>query len=174
MTSSDSNHFGLEQKAALIAENLYKHCVVPDGGIRLRETGAISPASCLKSKRARKAFKWVNGASVPFQQRFFTLAAVRRAIQKLLKYHGVMIPIIPRLPQELWVEQQARLLLHLCQRARKNVGSSLRFSAYRQKAMADWQPTIPLEARETGIIVNLKSNISNIYMSNNFLSALVS
>ena len=45
-------------RASFIAESIYKTCIVPDAGTRLRETGAISPANSLKSVRARKAFEW--------------------------------------------------------------------------------------------------------------------
>ena len=56
-------------KAAFIADNLYQTCVAPDGGQRLRETGAISPATSLKNFRARRAFEWASHVS--YQAIFF-------------------------------------------------------------------------------------------------------
>lgn len=70
-------------KALWICENLYKYCVAPDGGKRTRETGAIAPAGTLKNFRARFAFLWAS--EVGFNKRFFTEAAVRLGILKLLE-----------------------------------------------------------------------------------------
>lgn len=95
---------------------LYKNCIAPDNGKRVRETGSISPASCLKNGRARLAFSWA--ASVAFSKRYFTEVAVRKALLKLIEMEGVRIPLGAGLPFELWLQQQTRSVLHLCQRAR--------------------------------------------------------
>jgi len=126
-------------KAIWIADMLYKYCIAPDNGKRVRETGSISPASCLKNGRARLAFSWA--ASVAFSKRYFTEVAVRKALLKLIEMEGVRIPLGGGLPFELWLQQQTRSVLHLCQRARKNFGSSLR-----QSRSMDWQETLPMEA----------------------------
>lgn len=126
-------------KAIWIADMLYKNCIAPDNGKRVRETGSISPASCLKNGRARLAFSWA--ASVAFSKRYFTEVAVRKALLKLIEMEGVRIPLGAGLPFELWLQQQTRSVLHLCQRARKNFGSSLR-----QSRSMDWQETLPMEA----------------------------
>ena len=38
----------LDGKAMWIANMLFEHCIEPDGGKRLRETGSIAPGSSLK------------------------------------------------------------------------------------------------------------------------------
>ena len=127
------------KKAIWIAGMLYKNCIAPDNGKRVRETGSIPPASSLKNHGARSAFSWA--ASVTFSKRFFTEVAVRNGILKLIDMEGVRIPVGAGLNFELWLQQQTRLVLHLCQRARKNFGSQLRLSS-----SMDWQETLPMEA----------------------------
>ena len=130
-------------KAAFIADNLYQTCVVPDGGQRLRETGAISPATSLKNVRARRAFEWASHVS--YQAKFFTLAACRLGVQQLLRYQNV--DVLATTPKDTWVEQQAKLVMQLCARSRKNCGSArLRTLSYRQAGLMDWDQTMPLQA----------------------------
>lgn len=136
---------GMVSKAIWISENLYKYCIAPDNGKRVRETGSISPATSLKNQRAKEAFSWAG--SVQQCKRFFTEAAVRLGVSMLLEKKNVKIPIVGGLSTELWLQQQTKLVLHLCQRARKNFGSQYRFPAYRQSCTMDWQDTIPMEAR---------------------------
>ena len=132
-------------KAAFIADNLYQTCVVPDGGQRLRETGAISPATSLKNVRARRAFEWASHVS--YQAKFFTLAACRLGVQQLLRYQNVDVPVLATTPKDTWVEQQAKLVMQLCARSRKNCGSArLRTLSYRQAGLMDWDQTMPLQA----------------------------
>ena len=133
------------EKSRYIAESLYRFCVVPDDGKRLRETGSVSPSSTLKCRAAKAAFEWAS--SVPHKKKYFTLAACREAIQLLAKKPDVHIPQVVGLPLELWLEQQAKIVLHLCQRSRKNSGSALRFQSYRQSCSMDWVETVPYEAR---------------------------
>ena len=45
------------------------------------------------------------------------------------------------LPMDMWVEAQAKLVMHLAQRSRNNSGSSLRFLCYRQSSIMDWEET---------------------------------
>ena len=61
----------LVSKGNFIAENLFKFCVAPDSGKRLRETGVVAPATTLKNKCARSAFEWA--ASVSQEKKYFTL-----------------------------------------------------------------------------------------------------
>ncbi len=128
----------LGAKAVFIAENLYRHCVLPDAGQRLNKTASISPATSLKHKAAREAFSWA--ARVGGQKKFFTLAACRRAVGLLLNKDEVKIPF-SGLPMDMWVEAQAKLVMHLAQRSRINSGSSLRFLCYRQSSIMDWEET---------------------------------
>lgn len=133
----------LYSKAGFIAENLYKFCFIPDGGKRIRETGSIAPGLTLKSKGTRVAFQWAAG--VKHKSRFFTLAALRSGVKRLTKMEGVIIPTVG-VPFDFWVECQAKNLKHLCARARKNSGSTMRFAAYHQSSfgMTDWQETLPM------------------------------
>lgn len=140
----------LVSRAKFIAESLYRECIDKDGGVRLRQTGALSPAGSLKSHNARFAFDWAS--HIPMERKFFTKAACRMAIQTLLSMPNVEVPRLPGMPLELWIEQQAKVVQHLCQRSRKNRGSSMRFPAYRQLSM-DWTDTLPMEAGK--IYVNL-------------------
>ena len=128
----------LGAKAVFIAENLYRHCVLPDGGQRLNKTASISPATSLKHKAAREAFSWA--ARVGSKKKFFTLAACRKAVRILLSKDDVNVPF-SGLPMDMWVEAQAKLIMHLAQRSRINSGSSLRFLCYRQSTIMDWEET---------------------------------
>ena len=145
-SSLDSDNINLELKALVIADNLYKSCVVADAGKRLRETGSISPGSSLKQTNTNFAFRWVNEVDCRCSRRYFTQAACQLGIKKLLEKPGVQIPAVVGLPFELWPTQQARIVQHLCQRARKTVGSSMRFQRYRQARTMDWAETIPMQA----------------------------
>ena len=128
-------------KASFIAENLYKSCVLDDGGKRLRDTGAISPSSTLKSVAGRKAFAWAS--RVKHSSRFYTLAACRLAVRMLLKYPNVKIPIVGTDSMDTWAESQGKLVMYLCKRARKNSGSTNRLA---RKTTMDWEETLPMEA----------------------------
>ena len=147
-------HF--DRKAIYIADNLVKHCLSPDGGKRFKETGSISPGPTLKHHGAREAFRWCD--AVPYTRRFFTLAAIRKAIIKMLKGENVSPPLVAGLPFEMWLENQSKTLLHLCQRSRRNTSAQQRFPRYRQRRSMDWQETVPYEAR---ICVHMTSQ-SNI------------
>lgn len=152
-------------KARVIADALYEHCFLPDNGKRIRESGTIPPASTLKNKSCRAAFRWAG--KIKHKKKYFTLSAVRKGIQRFLKMEGVEIPTVAGLPHELWLEQQSKLVVHLCQRTRKNVCSALRFPAYRQACIMDWQETIPIQAGQCahavlwGIWVGPNQNQSN-------------
>ncbi len=134
----------LISKALWICENLYKNCVAPDDGKRIRETGAIAPAGTLKNSRARSAFLWAS--EVGFNKRFFTEASVRLGILKLVEKEGVSIPCHVGIPYELWLQRETKTVLHLCQRSRRNFGAQLRFPAYRQLKSMDFMETLPMEA----------------------------
>ena len=133
----------LLSRAQFIAEQVYRNCILPDNGVRLRETGAIRPANTLKCVRARTAFEWAG--RINHKQKYFTKAACRMAITRLQLLPNVEPPVIHGLPHDLWEEQQSRVLLHLCQRSRKNFGSCLRFRAYHQATM-DGLETLPMQA----------------------------
>lgn len=150
ITMEDDN-VGLARKAICVAENLYKFCVAIDDGKRLRETGCIPPASTLKNRKCRDAFMWARRVN-QYNQRFFTMAAVRMGIIRMLDTYSLNVPIVNGMTFEVWLIQQSKLVLHLCQRARKNSGSSLRFLAYRQSTSMDWMDTVPMEA---GYLINL-------------------
>ena len=124
----------LAAKAVFISDCLYRNCFVPDGGERIKKTASISPGSTLKSNRVRKAFAWATNLE---GRKFFTMAACRKAIEHFLRKPDVLIPFVG-LPQELWIESQAKQIMRLCQRARKNGSASCRFWAYHQSRMMDW------------------------------------
>ena len=131
----------LHAKGNFIAECLYRHCVLPDGGQRLRKTAAISPGTSLKQHAARKAFKWA--AHVGFGKKFFTLAACREGVKLLLRKEGVEVPFAG-LSMDAWIESQAKVIMKLAARARTNSGSSsLRFRSYYQAKFMDWEETLP-------------------------------
>lgn len=134
----------LVSRANHIAEWLYRTCVLPDGGVRLRETGVIPPTSSLKHTKTREAFEWAG--KITHKQKYFTKAACRMAVVRLLELPRVQIPSVQGLPRELWEEQQSKLVAHLCRRARKNFGSHFRFPAYKQLCSMDWQETMPMHA----------------------------
>ena len=139
----DINGSALHLKGLFIADALYRHCVLPDGGERLKKTGAISPATSLKHVAARKAFAWAG--HVGEGKKKFTLAACRRGVQLLFDKPDVVIPLVG-LPHHLWVESQAKTVMRLAQRARKNCQASLRFLGYQQSKYMDWEETQPVEA----------------------------
>lgn len=129
-------------RAKLIAESIYHACINPDKGVRVKETGSISPARSLKNLKARKAFRWAGDVAV--KHKYFTRAACRLAIRYLLEMPNVEVPSLPQMPMDHWIEQQAKLIQHLCQRSRKNSVSSMRFEAYRQRRTMDWETTVPM------------------------------
>lgn len=130
-------------KGVFIAESLYKHCFLPDQGARIKKTGSLSPGTSLKSKDARASFQWA--ADVGLGKKFFTMAACRKGVQLFLSKPGVQIPFCG-LPANIWVEAQSKHVMRLAQRARRNCGASLRFRAYNQAKLMDFQETLPLEA----------------------------
>ena len=137
--------FSLMTEAAFIADNLYQTCVVPDGGQRLRETGAISPATSLKNVWPRYAFEWASMFHT--KQIFLPWLLFRLGVQQLLRYQNVDVPVLATTPKNTWVEQQAKLVMQLCARSRKNCGSApLRTLSYRQAGLMDWDQTMPLQA----------------------------
>ena len=144
MAVASSSALSLFAKACFIADNLFQTCVLVDNGKRLRETGSVAPATTLKAVVARKAFEWAG--RVTQQRKFFTLASCRLAIKLLVDRKGVQYPQIPSLPYDCWVEQQAKIVCHLCQRCRRNSGSVMRFAGYKQSQLTmDWAETVPLE-----------------------------
>ena len=142
---ADDGSYGSDMfsRAQFIAEQLYRNCILPDDGVRMRETGAISPANTLKSVKGRMAFEWAG--QIQHRQKFFTKAACRLAVALLMKMPRVEPPSIYGLPRDVWEEQQSRVVLHLCQRSRKIFGSCLRFHGYHQALMDNVQ-TMPLQA----------------------------
>ncbi len=142
--ADDNGPMGIDMfsRAQFIADQLYRYCILPNGGVRLRETGTICPANTLKSVKARAAFGWAG--KIKHKQKFFTKAACRLAISRLVLMPNVEPPSVHGLPREVWEEQQSRVVLHLCQRSRKNFGSGLRFRGYHQSKMDDVQ-TFPME-----------------------------
>lgn len=140
----------LVTRARFIAESIYRECIDKDGGERLRLTGALSPARTLKNQKAKFAFDWAG--AIPLDRKYFTKAACRMAIKQLLSMPKVQVPVLPGMPVEMWIEQQAKVIQHLCQRSRKNRGSGLRFAAYRQRSM-DWTDTVPMEAGYTSYML---------------------
>ena len=148
----------LVSKGNFIAENLFKFCVAPDSGKRLRETGVVAPATTLKNKCARSAFEWA--ASVTQKKKYFTLAACRMAIKTLISMKGVDIPLIPTLPLDMWVEQQAKIVCHLAQRSRRNCRSQYRFCGYKQMSWMDIQDTLPLQV---GCVENCDNHHISLY-----------
>ena len=146
-SSSLDSETSLQSKALVIGDNLYPYCVAPDDGKRLRETGSICPGSSLKQSHTKKAFEWVHQINCMCSRRYFTTAACQLGIKRLLEKPNLQIPQTIGLPFELWLVQQAKLVQHLCYRARKTVGSASRFRRYRQSRTMDWAETIPMEAR---------------------------
>ena len=135
----------LKTKAICIADHLYRFCVAPDDGKRVRQTGSIAPAGSLKNRKARQAFCWASQVK-KFNERYFTLSAVQKGIELLVATWDLKPPLVG-LSFELCLTQQSKQILHLCQRARKNASDSLRFLAYRQSSFnMDWVDTVPLEA----------------------------
>jgi hypothetical protein len=110
----------------------------------VKKKGSVSPSTTLKSKSGRDAFSWA--AKVGGKKIFFTRAACRLGIQLLLEKPDVVVPLVG-LPYDLWVESQAKNVMYLAQRARKNSGATYRLLSYQQSKIMDWQDTLPLEER---------------------------
>lgn len=145
----DIDGAALHAKGAYIARCLYQTCIRPDGGERFRRTGSLSPATSLKQKKGRKAFEWAS--DVGGGKKFYTLAACRLAVEMLLEDKQLVVPLVG-LSHHTWVESQARTVMRLAQRSRKNSGASLRFLGYRQSKLMDWQETLELD--QVGCSVN--------------------
>ena len=69
-------------------------------------------------------------------------------------------------PLRLWLTQQARIVQHLCQRARKTVGSASRFQRIRQSRT--WTGLKPFQCRQA-IVWRAGGHIEFNYISNAFL-----
>ena len=104
-------------KATWIAHQLYKHCVLPDDGLRLRKTGSVSPSTSLKTQSGKDAYRWAGAVG---GKRVFTLKACRMALVQLLQMPGVDVPLVGGLTRDQWVAQQAKYVMYFSQRARKN------------------------------------------------------
>lgn len=147
----------LKAKIAYISHWLYTSCVLPDDGTRLRETGCLAPARSLKNKVARQAFKWAS--NVAYAEKIFTMAACRGGITHMMRLHKLELPLVAGQTEEDWIENQTKIIHHLCQRARKNCGSALRFAGYRQSRAMDWEQTVPMFI-EVGVKTTLNVNDS--------------
>ncbi len=79
-----------------------------------------------------------------FAEKFFTMAACRGGIYHMMNTYKLDMPVLQGQSEQDWVESQAKTVHHLCQRARKNCGSSLRFAGYRQIRSMDWEETVPM------------------------------
>lgn len=146
----ETDRDNLLAKGAFIADCLYTYCVLPDSGERLKRTGAICPSTTLKSSIGRKAFQWAT--QVQGRKKFFTTAACRKGVEMLLLKPDVVVPLVG-LPHDLWVLSQTKVVKRLAQRARRNLGGSLRFLTYQQSKSMDWEETLPVEERICGHIL---------------------
>lgn len=133
----------LRAKGEFIADSLYKHCILPGDGRRLKQTASISPGTSLKHRQARDCFAWAN--RVGENKKFFTLAACREGVRLLLEKPMVEVPF-SGMSRDMWIQSQAKVIMHLCQRSRINCGSSFRFMRYQQSKIMDWEDTLPLQA----------------------------
>ena len=80
------------QKVRHIAAQLHLTCVRPDGGERVRLTGAIAPKGSLKYLCSRQAFAWCGAVHEP---RYFTKTAVKLALERLLDHYKIEVPLSP-------------------------------------------------------------------------------
>ena len=109
-------------KVRYISQELYRHCVQPDAGERVRTTGSLAPKGSLKHRSCREAFVWCGGIH---EHRFFTRSAVKTALVRLLDFYELEVPICnsPGLTRADWLKGQAKLIQHLCKRAVKNASA---------------------------------------------------
>ena len=104
-------------RAELLAKRLYEAFVGVDQGQRVALTGAIIPHGTLRSQHLRRELSWVETLG----NKFVTLCVARRAVVCLEKKYHINVPVFPGVSQHEWRESQAKRILRLCCRVKKNL-----------------------------------------------------
>ena len=104
-------------RAFYLAARLHEAFVAVDQGQRLALTGAIIPHGTLKSLHIRRKLSFVE----TLENKFVTLAVARRTVICLEKRFYISVPRIPGLSHKDWRERQAKRILNLCYRVKKNL-----------------------------------------------------
>ena len=136
----------LQTKVRYIARELYRTCVEPDQGARVRGTGSLSPKLTLRYRKGKEAFEWCRRVHEP---RYFTRTAVKGALNCLLDHYKVEVPLceLEGLTRKEWIRRQTKAVQHLCKRAVKNAFAKSRPAAL-AIAMADDEETQPYSLEE--------------------------
>ena len=121
----------LKEKAQIIADKLWETLLAEDNGEDLSRTGSVTPYGGLKHKKVREAFSWCKHQD---SNRFFTRKAVCVAFRLLFQQHELKLPSIPGLSFRQWLEEEARRVAKICQRARKSTAMTV------DPAAAETQP----------------------------------
>ncbi|CAE7328479.1 unnamed protein product [Symbiodinium sp. CCMP2592] len=131
----------LQTKVRYIAQELYRTCVEPDRGARVRGTGSLSPKISLRYRKGKEAFEWCRCVHEP---RYFTRTAVKGALNHLLDHYKIEVPLceLEGLTRKEWIRRQTKAVQHLCKRAVKNAFAKSR-PAVLAIAMADDEETQP-------------------------------
>ena len=111
-----------QKKIQVLAEAIYEGFIKDDGGEWLARTGNVVVSCNLRVQKTRKAFQLVYAAGGirSTEKRFWTKAAFRDALQKMVTDRGLQIPMTSGFSWSEWLKDQASSLQELSQRARKN------------------------------------------------------
>ena len=90
----------------------------PEDVERIRLTGEILPTGSLSFKETRKKLRWVLELS---PERYLTIKRVTQAIELLLAKEHVALPEFPGFSRQQWVQDQAKKVSKILQRARKSI-----------------------------------------------------
>lgn len=108
-------------KIDLLAGALYHAFIKDDGGEYLANTGEIVLAKTLKVHKTRDAFALVRAAtSGSDEKRFWTKAAIRDAVARMMKQRGLEVPRTSGFVWFEWLKDQVARIHDLSQRARRN------------------------------------------------------
>ena len=102
-------------KAQLICDHLYSQLDEE----HLRRTGRVTKVFHFRSAKNRKLFRWVQDVH---NNRFFTRRAVSESLRLMFKTHDeLQLPEVPGLSFKAWLDQEAKLLQALLQKARRSL-----------------------------------------------------
>ena len=140
------SHLPAQQRAEFLAQRLWKEFVSEDYGQRVALTGAIVPHGSLKSSSLRRRFSFAESLG----NKFVTLPVARRCVSHLEKKFFLQVPIIPGVTKQQWRESQARKIVRLCYRAKKN-----------SKARANPKPSKPTKAMDDTLVYDGEARNTN-------------
>ena len=121
LSSGSKGTMNRNRKIDLLAGALYDAFIKDDGGEYLATTGEIVSATTLRVHKTRDAFAvFMAATSGSEETRFWTKAAIRDAVTKMMKERGLEVPRTSGFVWSEWLKDQVARIHDLTQRARRN------------------------------------------------------